>query len=210
MRVNSQEMNKVFVINGHGGISPGKLNATFVDLAIKHLQTKGYEVKTTDVKEDWDVDAEIEKHIWADCVLLQTPCNWMGVPWRLKKYMDEIYTAGMDGRLCVGDGRTDKTKDHAKYGLGGSLTNTKYMLSLSFNAPREAFNNMAAGFFEGRSVDDLWLPMHLNFKFFGLKPMPTFSAHDVMKRGADVFEEEVKGFSSHLAEHFPGATRDVA
>ena len=42
--------NKVFVINGHGGFSAGKFNATFVDLAIKHLQAKSYEVKVKDVK----------------------------------------------------------------------------------------------------------------------------------------------------------------
>ena len=94
-------MNKVFVINGHGGISPGKLNATFVDLAIKHLQTKGYEVKTTDVKEDWDVDAEIEKHIWADCVLLQTPCNWMGVPARPPRSFRLHCARTAQGDVCV-------------------------------------------------------------------------------------------------------------
>jgi modulator of drug activity B len=30
---------------------------------------------------------EIENHLWADVIILQTPVNWMGVPWTFKKYM---------------------------------------------------------------------------------------------------------------------------
>ena len=49
----------------------------------------------TSMQDQWDVDAEINKHMWADAVILQTPVNWMGVPWTCKKYMDMVYTGGM-------------------------------------------------------------------------------------------------------------------
>ena len=64
------------------------------------------------MKDDYDVDEQLAHHQWADISLLQSPVNWMGVPWSFKKYMDEVYTAGMAGALCDGDGR--KRRHQAK------------------------------------------------------------------------------------------------
>ncbi len=195
-------MKNVFVINGHHPypFAEGRLNRTLVELARRHLAERNYEVQTTEVSRGWDVEAEIGRHQWADAVLLQFPVNWMGTPWILKKYMDEVYTAGMDGRLCKGDGRDGPGKAH-QYGLGGSLSNKYYMLSLTFNAPRDSFENPAAPFFDGRSVDDLVYPVHQTLKFFGLKRLPTFSAHDVLK-SPDV-DSYFAGYRAHLERLFP-------
>ena len=114
--------------------------------------------------------------------------------------MDEVYTAGMDGRLCAGDGRSRKD-DKAQYGSGGTLTGKKYMLSLTFNAPASSFNDPDQFFYEGKSVDDLFWPMHLNFRFFDMIPLPTFSSHDVMKN-ADI-ENDFKRFDEHIKTNFP-------
>ena len=79
------------------------------------------------------------------------------------------------------------------------LTGKKYMMSLTFNAPAEAFNDVTE-FFEGKNVDDLMFPMHMNFKFFGLEAMKTIACFDVMKN-ADV-ESDFKRFEDHINEHF--------
>ena len=55
------------------------------------------------------------------------------------------------------------------------------MLSLTFNAPKEAFDDPKEYLFQGKSLDDLWLPMHMNFRFFGMKALPTFVCYDVVK-----------------------------
>jgi modulator of drug activity B len=60
------------------------------------------------MRDDYKVDKKIGKHHWADALILQSTCNWMGVPWTFKKYMGEVYSAGMDGRMCDGHGRTRK------------------------------------------------------------------------------------------------------
>lgn len=195
-------MQKIFVINAHESypFAEGKLNRSLVERATEHFEGTGYEVRLTTMQDDWVVDAEIEKHCWADAVLLQTPVNWMGVPWSFKRYMDHVYSAGMDGRLCAGDGRSRKDPA-AQYGMGGTLAGKRYMLSLTFNAPRDSFNDPAQQFFGGKSVDDLFWPMHLNFKFFGMEALPTFSCHDVMKN-PDV-EKDFERFSAHLTQHFP-------
>ena len=198
-------MKNVYIINGHQPypFAKGRLNATLVSIAAEVLGARGYAVETTAVAEGWDAVTEIERHKWADVVLMQFPVNWMGTPWVLKKYMDEVYTAGMDGSMCKGDGRHGPDEGHL-YGLGGTLSDTSYMMSLTFNAPRDAFENPAAPFFDGRTVDDLMWPMHLNFKFFGMQPLPTFSAHDVMKNPE--IDADLSRFRAHLSAHFPALT----
>ena len=198
-------MQNIFVINAHEyyPFAEGKLNGALVERATSHFESNGYQIRTTTMRDEWNADDEIEKHRWADAVFLQTPVNWMGVPWSFKKYMDVVYSAGMDGRLCNGDGRT-RQDPNRQYGSGGTLTGTKYMMSLTFNAPRESFDDVAQHFFGGRSADDLFWPMHLNFRFFGMEPLPTFACHDVMKN-PDI-ENDFERFSAHLQQHFPTLT----
>ncbi|MEO1128818.1 MAG: NAD(P)H-dependent oxidoreductase [Planctomycetota bacterium] len=198
-------MNKVFVINAHQEyeFSKGELNRALTEMALEHFQSSGYETRLTTMKDDWSVDAEIENHQWADAVLIQTPVNWMGVPWSFKKYMDMVYSFGMDGRLCAGDGRT-RSDPGKQYGSGGTLGGTRYMLSLTFNAPRESFNDPSQTFFEGKSPDDLFWPMHLNFRFFGMDALPTFACHDVMKN-PDI-EHDFARYRAHLASAFPASS----
>ena len=200
-------MSKILIINAHEyyPFSEGRLNHALVEKAAQTLLAKGHAVQTTTMKDDYDVATELEKHQWADVVLLQTPVNWMGVPWSFKKYMDFVYTAGMEGTLCNGDGRSlsDPTR---QYGAGGTLTGTKYMISLTFNAPKEAFDDPGQYLLKGRSEDDLMFPMHMNFRFFGMEPLETFACHDVMKN-PDI-ENDLIRFEAHLNEHFSGVVRD--
>ena len=193
-------MSNILIINGHRyyPFSEGRLNSTLVDKAVNLLEGKGHTTRVVTMSETVDVEKELENHQWADIIIIQTPVNWMGVTWSFKKYMDEVYTAGMGGALCVGDGRTEDAPKK-NYGMGGTLTNTKYMMSLTFNAPEESFND-AEEFFNGKSIDDLMFPMHMNFKFFGMKPMETFACFDVMKN-ADV-ENDFKRFEAHIHKHF--------
>lgn len=177
----------------------GELNAAFADRAEAYLCSKGWRVIRTQTAEGWEVDAEIAKHQEADALILQMPINWMGWPWKLKQYMDEVYTAGMDGRLCAGDGRS-KDAPASNYGEGGTLTGKKYMISLTFNAPAEAFDDPAEFLFQGRSVDDLLWPQHMNFRFFGMEALKTFAAFDVMKNPA--VEADFARFDAHLAAQF--------
>ena len=194
-------MQKVLILNGHQPypFAEGRLNASLVERARRFFEANGAEVKIDTLSEGWDVDASVEAHVWADTIIMQFPVNWMGTPWIFKKYMDEVYTAGMDGRLCAGDGRT-KEQPKVNYGMGGALTGTRYMLSVTLNAPAEAFDDPKEPFFEGGSLDDLLRPTHLNAKFFGLSPLPTFGAFDVMKN-PDVENDFIR-FDEHLHSTF--------
>lgn len=194
-------MKNILIINGHQyyPFAEGELNNALVEKAENYFKENGFNVRTTASQNSYDVDEELEKHKWADVVILQTPVNWMGVSWSFKKYMDDVYTAGMRGDLCKGDGRNeDNPKEN--YGAGGTLTGKKYMLSLTFNAPEEAFNNSSEYLFQGKSVDDLWFPMHMNFRFFGMEPLETFVCYDVMKN-PDI-DNDFMRFDRHLKKLF--------
>ncbi len=194
-------MKKALIINAHQEypFAKGELNKALADKFANFLSSKGYEIKTTTMKDNWDVEEEVEKHVWADLIILQSPVNWMGVPWSFKKYMDEVYTAGMFGKLCQNDGRSEEAPKE-NYGAGGLLQDTKYMMSLTFNAPKESFDDKNEYLFQGKTVDDLFFPQHMNFRFFGMKPLPTFACYDVMKN-ADI-ENDFKRLDKHLQEVF--------
>ena len=202
MKTNEVHMSNILILNAHHyyPFSEGKLNKSLVELARHKLEEKGYLVRVVETRNEFDVAEQLENHQWADTIILQSPVNWMGVPWSFKKYMDEIYTAGMGGELCNGDGRTSE-EPLKNYGGGGTQTGKSYMLSLTFNAPAEAFNDEQEYLFQGKNVDDLFFPMHMNFRFFGMQPIETFSCHDVMKN-PDV-ERDFERYGVHLDKHFP-------
>lgn len=193
-------MANILIINGHHyyPFSAGKLTQSLVDLAEETLKDKGHNIQVVHTEKEYNVEAELEKHQWADVILLQTPMNWMTVSWTFKKYMDDVYTAGMAGALCHGDGRSAETPKEG-YGTGGTMTGKKYMLSISMNAPKEAFDDASEYLLQGKSVDDLWLPMHANFRFFGMTGLPTFVCYDVMKNAEP--EKDFERFKKHLNEN---------
>ena len=94
----------ILLINGHQPFptSPGRLNRAFCDRAKAHFEARGATVREVRTAEPWDTDLEVENQLWADLILMQFPLNSMGLPWSLKRYLDEVYTAGMDGRLARG------------------------------------------------------------------------------------------------------------
>lgn len=193
-------MKHVLIINGHQKypFSEGKLNASLVEKAEQFFIDRDYEVKITTMEDEYKVNDEIEKFKWADIVFFQTPLNWMGVSWSFKKYIDEVFSVGMMGEMSNGDGRS-KEAPKKNYGTGGKLQG-KYMISVTANAPKEAFNDPNETFFAGMSEDDLLRPMHLNFKWFGYEALPTFMAYDVMKNPE--IENDFKRFENHLAINF--------
>ena len=192
-------MKKVLIINAHQkyeGFSEGKLNQTFEDVAKETLEAKGCEVKTTYIEKGYDIAEEIAKHEWADLVITQTPVNWFNTPWMHKKYIDEVFTTAlMQGKIVKDDGRTrsDITK---QYGSGGLSEGKKYLLSATWNAPIEAFNDEDQVLFEGKSADDALINLSANYRFCGYEVLEGFHSHDVMKNPQ--VENDTKAFKEKL------------
>lgn len=66
------------------------------------------------------------------------------------------------------------------------------MLSLTWNAPMEAFTDEDQ-FFHGVGVDGVYLPFHKANQFLGMEALPTFIANDVIKM------PDVHGISQNIA-----------
>jgi len=191
-------MKNVLLINAHQhyeGISSGQLNRTLLGVIKDEMEKRGFTVQQTDIEQGYEIDGEVQKHVWADLIILQSPVYWFGTPWIYKKYVDEVFTAGMIQQAFItGDGRTrhDPSK---QYGSGGVMQGKKYMISLTWNAPRDAFGNIGQDLFQGKTVDDVFVANTSNYKFCGVEILPSFSCFDVLK------EPDIEGDIQRLRKH---------
>ena len=185
---------KYLLINGHQfyNTAKGKLNKSLYDVFVSELSQKG-EIMETIIEKGYNPAEEVEKHLNADVVITQMPVYWFGGPWIHKKYIDEVFNTGY-GKLWLSDGRTRSNSD-AQYGTGGGINKTKkFMLSVTYNAPEEAFNNPNHHIFKGKSVMDV-MSTNFVYQFCGFEILETFSCHDVIK--APDFEK----YKSELVNH---------
>lgn len=195
-------MKNILLLNGGKQFahSDGRYNATLHDVAAAFLDQAGFDIKTTEIDAGYDVAEEVEKFLWADVVIYQMPGWWMGAPWIVKKYLDEVFTAG-HGSLYANDGRT-RSDASQKYGSGGLIQGKQYLLSLTWNAPQQAFDD-PSDFFEGKGVDAVYLPFHKANQFLGMQALPTFLCTDVMKQPN--IENDATRYQQHLAQVFKTA-----
>ena len=192
-------MKNILLINGAKTFahSNGQLNDTLTELAQEVLSGLGHQVQVTRADSEYDAKAEVEKFLWADSVIYQMPGWWMGAPWTVKKYIDDVFTEG-HGSLYANDGRS-RSDASKKYGSGGLIHDKNYMLSLTWNAPMDAFND-AEQFFHGVGVDGVYLPFHKANQFLGMQTLPTFIVNDVIK--APEVEAYMAQYRKHLTQVF--------
>ena len=192
-------MKNILLVNGAKTFahSNGQLNDTLTELAQEVLSDLGHQVQVTRADSEYDAKAEVEKFLWADSVIYQMPGWWMGAPWTVKKYIDDVFTEG-HGSLYANDGRS-RSDASKKYGSGGLIRDKNYMLSLTWNAPMDAFND-AEQFFHGVGVDGVYLPFHKANQFLGMQTLPTFIVNDVIK--APEVEAYMAQYRDHLTQVF--------
>ena len=195
-------MKNVLIINGHqkyDQVAEGKLTNMYIDSASESFKKNNFNLKHSVVESDYNIKEEVEKFVWADYILFQYPVYWMGVPWITKKYIDEVFSAGDHNGLYLNDGRTrgDATK---RYGSGGLMQGTKYMISLTYNCPTSEFSTKD-GFFDGLSIDEANVATHKTFQFCGAEPLETYSVHDIFKGDLDI-SSELKKFTKLLEKNF--------
>ncbi len=195
-------MKNVLIVNGHqryDQVAEGNLTKIYIDAASEFFEKNGFNLKHSVVESNYDVKDEVEKFVWADYILLQYPVFWMGVPWITKKYIDEVFSAGDHNGLYINDGRSrdDATK---RYGSGGLMQGTKYMLSLTYNCPDTEFS-AKDGFFDGLSLDEANVATHKTFQFCGAEPLETYAVHDIFKGDLDI-NIELEKFRKVLEKNF--------
>ena len=194
---------KILLINTHltyPNWSEGKLNNAFHQKAKEFFLSKGFEVLETKIEDGYNVDEEVEKHLEANIIILQTPINWFGAPWIYKKYVDEVFNSGLqDARFLSGDGRTgeDVTK---QYGTGGNMQGKKFMVCSTWNAPKASFNDPNQVLFEGRSTADVLIQITSNYRFCAADVVEDYNCFDIFKEGDIV--GDLENYPKHLEKVF--------
>lgn len=195
-------MKQILLINGAKAFatSGGKLSALLQSVAKEELLQLGKTVIETKIDDGYDLGEEVAKIMSSDAIIWQMPAWWMGCPWIVKKYIDEVFMSS-NGQFLTGDGRHRETPDHG-YGTGGLLCDKQYMFSVSWNAPLAAFTDKDE-FFGGVGVDGVYLPLHKAMQFIGMKPLPTFMCNDVIKNPQ--IEQFVSNYRQHIRQVFQAA-----
>jgi modulator of drug activity B len=195
-------MKKIFIINGGQkfGHSGGRFNQTIAKETLEFFQNKeGFEVRSTDINDEYDPATEVDKFVWADVIIYHTPIWWFQLPHGFKEYIDVVFTEGHANGIYKSDGRSS-INPAINYGTGGMMHGKKYMVTTSWNAPKEAFT-LPGEFFKETSVDNGPLfGFHRMNAFTGMQPLESMHFHDVMK-GANV-ESDLEVYRNHLTQLF--------
>ncbi len=110
--------------------------------------------------------------------------------------LTSVFTGALvQGRIIKDDGRTrhDASK---QYGTGGLSQGKKFLLSATWNAPAEAFDDPSQVLFAGRSADDALFNIAVNYAFCGFEILPGHHTHDVFK--APQIESDVAAYRERL------------
>lgn len=196
---------KVFIINGgqkfaHSG---GKFNTTLTQWTVDFFEKeRGAEVKVTDINDDYNLEEEVAKFVWADVIIYHAPIWWFHLPYRLKEYIDLVFTAGHDAGIYRNDGRS-RSSDNPKlhYGTGGMMYGRKYMFTSSWNAPIEAFT-VKGEFFDQQDEDQVLIGVHKLNQFTGLERVEGFHFHE-MEKG--VTDEKIAQDKAEYLKHLNNA-----
>ncbi|EAH9135883.1 NAD(P)H-dependent oxidoreductase [Campylobacter upsaliensis] len=189
---------QALLINGSKkfGNDGTRLNATLQSVAKEELESKGYKVLETIIDKGYKVEEELKKIADSHLIIYQMPAWWMGEPWIVKKYIDEVYLAGV-GVLFANDGRS-RADESLKYGSGGLARDKRVMLSVTWNAPKEAFAE-SNGFFEGVGVEGVYLHLRKAHEFCGMEWLPIFMCNDVVKNPQ--IEQYISEYKAHLQKY---------
>ena len=130
-----------------------------------------------------DIQAEIDKLLWCELLILQFPLWWFSVPAILKGWLDRVFANG----VAYGPGRRLET---------GGLRGRTAMLALT------------TGCFEGMTAPDgllgdlntiLW-PLHFGtFAYAGLRVLPPFTAFAVQYGTAAQQQAQLDAYAQHLS-----------
>lgn len=180
-------MQKILIILGaeQRDVAPGRFNASMVDVAIQILKHNA-EIQITRVANDYDIHEEQQKILWADVIIFQFPVYWFSAPSKLKRYFDDVYAHG----LFFGNAQ--------RYGDGGFLTEKKYMLSTTWNAPETSFQS-GEGLFGEVSPDEVLAAVHLTQQYIGMKCIPSFHAMNIIQQPD--FEAWASRYKDHLTKY---------
>ncbi|MFT8797890.1 NAD(P)H-dependent oxidoreductase [Zymomonas mobilis] len=127
-----------------------------------------------------DVQAEQEKLIWADTVILQFPLWWFGMPAILKGWVDRVYACG----FAYGVGEHSNKRWGDRYGEG-KMAGKRAMLVVTAGGWQEHYSQRGIN----GPIDDLLFPITHGVLFYpGFTVLPSFVAYRVDRFNEQQFD----------------------
>jgi len=178
-------MRNILIINGWHDFanSKGEFNESLFNMSVNFFkESNNYALKVTEINKDYQVEEEVLKFTWADVIIYHTPIWWFSIPFKFKKYFDEVLTSGYRNGLWNSDGRSSENPE-VNYGTDGQLRGKKYVLTTSWNAPKGAFIG-SDEFFKGFDPDDGVLSgFHGMNRYLGLNLVQSLQFFDIERNG---------------------------
>lgn len=166
----------------------GQLNGFLAYLTESHLKANGYQVKSSDVTKDWDVERELEKLLWAEVIIYVTPLMWFNLPAPMVRWLDEVLVYNKTFVITP------------EYGEGGRVPADKFMIVATSNLKS---SDLGKGFVlkDAPHIDDLMRPLiQTNYYLSIREKIPTFHAGDVVAGDTTWIKD---AYMKHLEQHFP-------
>ncbi|GEP50214.1 hypothetical protein FNO01nite_08860 [Flavobacterium noncentrifugens] len=110
--------------------------------------------------------------------------------------MDEVFNSALKSRKFLsGDGRSE-IEGSKQYRMGGKMQGKKFMISATWNAPKESFNDNAQYLFKGKSADDALFNVAANYLFTGFEIIPGYYCYDVYHNKH--IKEDLENYPAYL------------
>lgn len=151
------------------------------------LKGKNWTTTQTNVQDRISNVAEEKAWLESDLIVYHTPVWWFGTPYPLKEYIDNVFEYNVFYGPSSG----------AEYGTKGLMKGKKYIFVVTFNAAEVAFEKQ--NFFQGKSVDDVFLGFHLAQKYIGLEHAGTYTVYDVIHGDKTHVKNDYKAFLEKLS-----------
>lgn len=137
-----------------------------------------------------DVQAEQEKLLWADVLILQFPLWWFTMPAILKGWVDRVYAYG----FAYGVGEHSDTRWGDRYGEG-TLAGKRAMLIVTAGGWEEHYSPRGVN----GPIDDLLFPINHGILFYpGYEVLPPFVAYRVDRLDEAGFERVAESLRARM------------
>jgi len=181
-------MNILVVTGGYSIFdAKGQLNGFLAYLTEKNLSAKGYKIKFSDTtKENYDVNREVNKLLWANTIIYITPIMWFNMPSTMVEWLDRVLL--YEKTFMITD----------EYGEGGLVPAEKFMIVATSNMKK---SDLGKGYVlkNAPHIDDVLQPLIMTNNYLSIRnQLPTFHADNVMAGDTSWIEE---AYMKHLDMH---------
>ncbi|MCB4776598.1 MAG: NAD(P)H-dependent oxidoreductase [Sulfurovum sp.] len=182
-------MNILVVTGGYSIFdAKGQLNGFLAHLTEKNLSAKGHKVKFSDTtKENYDVNREVDKLLWADTIIYITPIMWFNMPAPMVEWLDKVLL--YEKTFVITE----------EYGEGGLIPADNFMIVATSNMKN---SDLGKGYVmkDTLHIDGVLQPLIMTNNYLSIRnQISTFHAGDVIAGDTSWIEG---AYIKHLDEHF--------